>query len=238
MSKQGGTKHVKRIAAAKAIPITDKKARTWMLRPFPGPHPRKASMPIGVLLRDILKIAETAKEIKKALSAKLVLVDGKARSEEKFPCGMMDVISFPKADKYYRLVVDWKGRIVPIEITKESASSKILKVVGKHTMTGGKLSATFHDGRNAVVDNHIKVGDSVVVSLPDAKVKTHLKMHPGARCLVREGKHAGHIVKLKEMIMRRGGKPNEALVTGDDGEFITVAKYLFVVDDNFKVKAG
>jgi len=238
MSKQGGTKHVKRIAAAKAIPLTDKKASKFMLRPFPGPHPRKLSMPLGVLLRDLLKVAETAREIKKILSAKLIEVDGKARTEEKFPVGLMDVISMPKAGKYFRMVVDWKGRIVPVEITKEGAGAKILKVTGKHTIPGGKLNATFHDGRNLVVDNNIKVGDSVVVALPKASLKGHLKMHAGARCLVREGKHAGNIVTLKEIIMRKGGKPNEALVKGEQGEFITVAKYLFVVDDGFKMKAG
>jgi ribosomal protein S4E len=49
-----------------------------------------------------------------------------------------------------------------------------------------------------------------------------------------EGKHAGSLVKLKEIIERKGGKPNEALVQGKSDEFITVAKYLFVVDEGFK----
>ena len=39
---------------------------------------------------------------------------------------------------------------------------------------------------------------------------------------------------LKDIIERKGGKPNEALVQGSEGEFITVAKYLFVVGDQFK----
>ena len=51
-----------------------------------------------------------------------------------------------------------------------------------------------------------------MVSLPETKMKTHLKREKGSRCLVMEGKHAGSIVKLKDIIERKGGKPNEALV--------------------------
>jgi ribosomal protein S4E len=51
-----------------------------------------------------------------------------------------------------------------------------------------------------------------------------------------EGKHAGSIVKLKEIIERKGGKPSEALVSDKSEEFITVAKYLFVVDEAFGAK--
>jgi len=164
-------------------------------------------------------------------------VDGKVRTEEKFPVGLMDILSFPKADKYYRLLVDWKGRIIPVEITKEASATKLLKVTGKHTIPGGKINLTFHDGRNMVGDNHVKVGDSLVVSLPKAQMKTHLKSEKGARCLIVEGKHVGKIVKLKDIIQRKGSKPSEALVEGDGTDFITVAKYLFVVDESFHVKA-
>lgn len=238
MAKKGGTKHVKRIAAPKAVPVTDRKARHWMTMPSPGPHPKKHAIPLGVMLRDILKVAKTLREVRMMLARRLVEVDGRVRTDEKFPVGIMDVIAFPKGGKYYRVIVDWKGRLVPMEISKEEAASKIVKVVGKRTIPGGKLSVNFHDGRNMVADNHVKVGDSVVVSLPKAQLKAHLKSQKGARCLVFEGKHAGSIVKLKDIIVRKGSKPSEALVESDGTEFITVAKYLFVVDDSFRVKAG
>jgi small subunit ribosomal protein S4e len=236
MAKRGGTKHLKRIASAKAIPITDKKEHTWMTKTAPGPHPAKHSIPLGVLVRDILKIATTLREVRRILASRLLEIDGSVRTDEKFPVGLMDVVSFPKGGKQFRIMVDDKGRLVPKEISKDEAAHKILRVVKKHTIPGGKLSVTFHDGRNLLADNHIHVGDSVIVTLPKATLKTHLKRDKGARCLIMEGKHAGMIVKLKEIIERKGGKPSEALVQDKSEEFVTVAKYLFVVDEAFGAK--
>ncbi len=235
MAKRGGTKHQKRLASPKAVPIQDKKERKWMIQHSPGPHAKDYSIPLGVLLRDILKIAPTLREVQKILSTRLLQVDGKVRTDDKFSVGLMDVISLPKAEKNYRIIVDGKARLLTVEIKGEESATKTLRVVRKHTLPGGKLSLTLHDGRNIVSDNHIKVGDSVVVSLPKVVIKNHLKRDNGATCLIMDGKHAGTIVKLKDIIQRKGGKPSEALVQSKEEEFITVAKYLFVVDESFRV---
>ncbi len=235
MAKRGSTRHLKRLATPKAVPISDKKARVWIVRTHPGPHPFDRSIALGVLMRDVLKLVKTAREAKRVLHSRLVQVDGKVRVEEKFPVGLMDVVSFPKMGKSFRIVVDWKGRLVPLEIDEGQGSEKLLQVSKKHTIKGGKLNLTLHDGRNMVADNHIRVGDTVKLSIPDQELKDHMKLDSGARCLIREGKHAGSIVTLKEIIQRKGGKPNEAKVEGQAGEFITVAKYLFVVDSGFEV---
>jgi len=236
MAKRGGTKHLKRIASAKAIPVNDRKAHTWMTRTAPGPHPAKHSIPLGVLVRDVLKIATTLREVRRILASRLLEIDGAVRTDEKYPVGLMDVVSFPKGGKHFRITVDDKGRLIPREISKDEATHKILRVVKKHTIPGGKLSVMFHDGRNLLSDNHLHVGDSVIVSLPKVAMKSHLKREKGSRCLIMEGKHAGMIVKLKEIIERKGGKPSEALVQDKAEEFVTVAKYLFVVDEAFGAK--
>jgi len=238
MAKRGGTKHMKRLASPKAMPLHNRKESTWLINTAPGPHPKKHAIPIAVLLRDVLGLVGTAREAKRVLAARRVLVDGRARTDEKFPVGLMDIISIPVADKQYRILIDRKGRLMPVEISKEEAASKIVRVVKKHTVPGGKLNLTFHDGRNMLGDNHVHVGDSVVLSIPEAKLGSHLKRDTGSSCLIVEGKHAGSVVKLKELIQRKGGKPSEALVQGDKEEFITVAKYLFVVDAAFRNKAG
>lgn len=224
---------MKRLASPKAVPIRDKKARTWITRPAPGPHPKKHCIALSVLIRDILKVASNLAEVRQILSRRMVEVDGTVRTDEKFPVGLMDVVSFQKSEKYYRLMVDNKGRLNPEEIKKNDASKKLLRVVRKHTIPGGKINYTFHDGRNLIGDNHVKVGDTVEVSLPKVSMKGHLKRDKGAHCLVVEGKHAGTLVKLKEIIERKGGKSPEALVEHDKNEFVTVAKYLFVVNDGF-----
>lgn len=234
LAKRGSTKHLKRIATPTAVPISDKKSKEWIIRLRAGPHPADFSIPLGVILREILGVAKTLREVRHILSARLVQVDGKVRTDEKFPVGLMDVVSFPKSGKNYRITVDWKGRLVVVEVDKKDATSKTLRITGKHTVKGlekGKLNYSFHDGKNLITDNHLRVGDSIIVSIPDGKLKSHLKLETGAHCLVMEGKHAGNYVKLKEIIQRKAGKPNEAKVEGKNGEFITVAKYLFVVKD-------
>jgi len=235
MGKRGERKHLKRIASPKAVPIHDKKKHVWITKSSPGPHPKKYAIPLGILVRDILKLVRTAKEARSVLSKRLVKVDGKVRVNEKFPVGLMDVLSIPKSGKHYRISVDRKGRLVSVEVKEADVASKILKVTGKHVVRGGKINLTFHDGKNMLGDNHVMVGDSVVVSLPAAKMKTHLKRDIGSHCLVMRGKHAGTIVKLKDIMERKGGKPSEALVQDGKEEFVTVAKYLFVVDEAFKV---
>ncbi len=236
MGKRGSTKHMKRIAVPKAVPITNKKEYTWIKKPIAGPHSRDYCMALGVLLRDVLKIASTTREVRRILRERKVLVDGKVRVEEKFPVGMMDVISFPDAKKNYRIMIDWKGRLVPQEIDEKETGSKILKVTKKHTAPKGKITLTFHDGKNMYGDNHIKVGDSVVVKLPKPELVSHMKLESGARCLVKEGKHAGSIVKLREILRRKGGKRPEVMVEGEDGNFETVLDYLFVIGKDFEVK--
>ncbi len=228
MGKRGGNKHLKRIAVSKAVPIHDKKAHTWMIRAQPGPHPLDSSVPLGVLLRDVLKFVLTLREAKRVLAENKVLVDGKVRRDVHFPVGLMDVLSFPTLDKHYKLSVDDHGRLVPVEISKEEAQNKLVKVVGKKTVKGGKISLALHDGRNLLADNNVKVGDSLLLEVPSQKLLKHFKRDLGVTCLITEGKHAGKEVVLKELIERKG-RDAEALVSHGDDEFVTVAKYLFVV---------
>ncbi len=218
------------MAVPKAVPIHDKKAMIWMTRPNPGPHPKLHAIPLGVLLSEILKVAKTKREVRRILSKRLIEVDAKIRVDEKFPVGLMDVISIKKSGKHYRVLLDSKGRLIPAEVKKEEASSKLLKVIKKHTIPKGRINLTFHDGRNMISDAHVMVGDTIKVSLPKTELKSHLKREKGAKCLVMDGKHAGTVVTLKEIIQRKGGKPSEALVEQDKQEFITVANYLFVVE--------
>ncbi|MFH2106575.1 MAG: 30S ribosomal protein S4e [Candidatus Micrarchaeota archaeon] len=233
MAKRGGTHHQKRIAIAKEIPISDKKKYKWMIQTAPGPHPKKHSIPMVVVLREILGLAKTSDEAKRILTKRMVLIDGKVRKGLNFPLGIMDVISFPAIEKYYRIVLDSKGKLRPVPIHKNESEMKILKVIRKHVAPKGTLVVTFHDGKNLVADNNLSVGDSIAFSLKDFKLASLLKLENGCRCLIREGKHAGTVATLKQ-ILKRDGRDDEAVVNTDKDEFITVAKYLFVVNDSYK----
>ena len=51
-----------------------RKGIKFILRSQSGPHPLYQSIPLGVLLRDILKIAQNRKEVKRAVHLKQILL--------------------------------------------------------------------------------------------------------------------------------------------------------------------
>jgi len=230
MAKKGGSPHYLRIRSPSNLPIAGKKEEMWLLSSAPGPHAKNSSISLGVLMRDILKVAASVRECKKILGAKQVLVNGIAQKETKLPIGLMDVISLPAAGKYYRMGIR-AFRLQPVEITPEEAKKQFLKVVKKHTIAGGKVCITFHNGRNLIADNDLKVGDTVIFQ--DKKILKVLKFKSGARCLVVSGKHAGDIAQFESLIERTGSMDAEARLKGANSEFVTVAKYLFAVDETF-----
>ncbi|MCK4319510.1 30S ribosomal protein S4e [Candidatus Micrarchaeota archaeon] len=227
MAKRGEKRHRKRIASPKIIPIHDKKASVWLSTTTPGPHPSERSMPLVVLIRDVLGFARTSKEAKMILNKNLVLIDGKVRKDLRFPVGFMDIISFPVIQKTYQLTIE-RGKLIPKET---SAKEKILKVVNKYTLKKGKIAVGLHDGRNLIADNNLRIGDSVKLTVPDGKLSAVLKLEKDATCLVTHGKYAGTVVKLEEIVERKGGRSQEALVSKGEERFTTLASYLFVLGD-------
>jgi len=47
----------------------------------------------------------------------MIHIDGKARTNHKFPLGLMDVLSIPKIKRSYRSLIDVKGRFVTLPIS-------------------------------------------------------------------------------------------------------------------------
>merc|ERR1712087_449250 len=67
---------------------------------------------MGIILRNRLKYALTGKEVKMILMNRSILVDNKVRTDVKYPCGFMDVITIPDTKEAFRLLYDVKGRFV------------------------------------------------------------------------------------------------------------------------------
>ncbi|MDD2655340.1 MAG: S4 domain-containing protein [Candidatus ainarchaeum sp.] len=230
MAKRGRGNHMKRLAAPKAVPIHNKKAHTWMARAKPGPHSTRMAIPLSVLLRDILGLADTLFEVKKVLNARRVLVDGVARTEPSYPIGLMDVITIPDMKLHYTITIA-RGKLEPKKIDEKDTLHKMLKVVGKRTTPGGKVNVLFHDGRNLLGDSHMRVGDTVLLTLKGSKVEKLLKRGIGSKCLVVSGKHAGIEAKIEKFFEGKEGRPTEVLVKTPEGEVRTLLDYLFVVGD-------
>ena len=109
---------LKRIPAPKTWNIKKKKIR-FTTRPFPGPFKFNESLPLTIILRDYLKFVNTMREAKFAVNNNEILINSQKRTNIKHTAGFMDVISFPKMDKYFRININKKGKLIIFEIKKE-----------------------------------------------------------------------------------------------------------------------
>ena len=132
--------------------------------------------------------------------------------------------------KSFRSIFDKKGRIIVNEINEKESSIKVSKVVGKTALSKGKIQLNLHDGKNILSDIDVKVGDSVVLSLPDLKIKEVLPLKEGATIFLTKGKHGGSVGVLKEI------KNNEATYSTGGKDVETAKGYLFVVGNGKEPK--
>jgi small subunit ribosomal protein S4e len=232
MAKKGGSPHLKRLAASASVLIRRKEA-VWLTKQMPGAHGKKSSIALAVLLRDILKIADSSKEARNIINNGNVLVDGKIVREGKFSVGIMDIVSIPKLGKNYEVIIDNKGRLKLVEIDGDKAKFKLCRVNRKLTSKGGKIQIGLHDGRTIFVDNSYKIGDTVKLSIPKQEVLKVLKLEPNAKCLITKGRHSGEVAVIDELYPSSATRKAEAKLHSDNTSFITVRDYLFVVGDEF-----
>lgn len=224
------------MASAKAAGLS-KKNCLWTKKPVAGPHASSQCIPIALLLKEVLHVASTAREAKRLLFAKEVVVDGKPVYDAGFPVGLMDVVSVPKLGKHFRVIVK-HGVLRPVEIAEAQAKSKLCKIIDKTVVRQGKIQLEFHDGRTSLIEkeeDRFKPGDTVKVSLPKQAIEGFLKLEKGAACYVYKGKHAGALATLSEIVEREGSKASDAILAADGKQLITLKDYLFVVDKDFKV---
>ena len=199
MVHMGGSKHLKRFAAPGVWPIPVKRY-TWAIKPLPGPHRMGLCIPLGIVLRNILKLGETLREVKFILNSGYIKIDGVVRREYKFPVGIMDVISIPKLDKHYRIVPSSKGMKLN-EIPPEEADKKIVKVTTKKNTKGGKTQLGTNDGRSILLDvgQEIKRGDSLLIKIPNQEILEHLPIAEGNIAIFYRGKNAGTVGEIVEV---------------------------------------
>jgi len=188
--------HQKRLSAPKTYKIP-RKISKWIVKPSPGPHNRNA-IPLLVVIRDFLNLADTAREARRIISSGEVLVDGIVRRDYKFPIGLFDVVSIPKIEKNYRIIFDEKGRFVPREV--DDYNMKLYKIINKTIVRGGKVQLNLFDGTNILSTNDYKTKDSLLLRIPEKEIVDHLKFEDGALVMITGGSHAGEIGKLKDFL--------------------------------------
>ena len=228
MAKMGSRKHLKRYKAPKSWPIHPKED-TWTVKPSAGSHSIIDSIPLTLVIRDVLKLADNSREAKRIINSGNVLVDGRVVKDYKFPVGFMDVIEIPKTGESYRVLLDRKGRLQLLLIDDNSA--KLSKIVNKSTIKGGKTQLNLHDGKNIILDeDEYSVGDVICLKVPEQEIVEVYPLQVGATVLVTGGKHTGELGTVSEIIENKSSNPNTIIIENSSkDEFLTLKDYAFVL---------
>jgi len=225
------SKHLKRLNAPRVLKL-HRKERTWTIRSSPGAHELEKSVPLGMIIRDYLKLTDTLKETRKIITDGEILVDGVIRKDYKFPCGLMDVISIPKMKKDYRILYNRRGKIAIESIKPEDAKWKLCRVENKTVLKGKKIQLNLHDGRNHLVKkDEYKTGDVLKLTFKDKKIEDTFKFDKGTVSMIIGGSHIGEIANIEEIEKIQSSKPNLAKMKGST-DFTTLQKYVFPIGKN------
>ena len=216
--------HLKRHFAPKSWKIK-RKGIKYITKGSPGAHKLGMSLPINVVLRDVLGYANSNREVKFILQKRDVKVDGIVRKDYKFSVGLFDVLSLNDVDEYFRIVLDKKGEISIIKIGKGESEFKPCKIIGKSAVKG-KVQLNLHDGKNIFAkDGSYKVGDSILLNLGKKyEIKEKISLDKNVMIYLTGGGHIGEIGKVQDIIGNRILYNTE---TGDTVE--TLKEYAFPI---------
>ncbi|MEM4239696.1 MAG: 30S ribosomal protein S4e [Candidatus Woesearchaeota archaeon] len=216
------SRHLKRLNAPKSWAIL-RKTTKYIAKPLPGAHRLSESMPVSLVLQQ-LGYAQTSAEAKKILQAHQILVDNRRIKDPKAPVGLLDSISLPGSNEYYRLVFDTKGRLHLMPIPKSEAGMKLCKVVNKTSVAGGKVQLNLSDGRNVLAESKAaSTGDTLLLEVPGQKIQQRLALEKGALVYLLGGKHIGTTGVVEKL------EGNEIMFTANGQQIMTAKKYALVV---------
>ena len=224
--------HQKRLSVPKSWPV-ERKTDTFTAKAGAGPH-GEDGVPLVIVLRDVLGYVDTATEATYAVNSGGVLVNGDSVDDRNRPIGMFDILAFPERDEFYRVFPDEGGRLGLTPIDEADAGSKLGKIIGKTTVSGGRTQLNLHDGANLVVEDEGYSGnDSIVLDNETNEVVAHFVYEEGALVTAVAGQHAGEIGTVEDISVTPGSASNTVTVDTGDAVFETVEEYVVVIDENF-----
>lgn len=222
--------HMKRLASPRTWPIKRKGYGTrFVTRPFPGPHSFEHSMPIALVLTEVLKLANSAREARSIIKAGKVMIDGVVRKDVASQVGLMD--SFSLGDEHFRVLLNTHGKLYFKKITKEQASLKPHRIINKTTLKGKKVQLNLFDGKNLIVkEDSYKVGDTLIIS--NNQIKKHLKFGKGSYIYLIGGYHVGKCGTVEEVVVFPGSEPTRVIVKDGENRMEGLKQYAFVVEES------
>jgi len=220
--------HQKRISAPRSWPIA-KKTSKWVIAPAAGTH-SKSAVPVLLVLRDLLGLADNAKEAKRILHNGAVSVNGKVVKNHKANVGLFDVLRAGHTN--YRMLPNPRGKYELTQISDDEAKSKLARIDDITVLKGGRFQYNFHDGTNLLLQEKYNTGDSLVFSLPDYQIVKRCERKVGSTAMLVGGKHSGETGIIVELKKVAGPRPNMVRIEREDRQFETVDDYVFVTDSS------
>ncbi len=154
------------------------------------------AVPVLIAVRDMLKIARTAAEVKHLIHNKLLKINGKLVRDMHESIKLFNLF---EADKNYLLTLSSTGRFI---FKETKLHERLCKVVNRRLIEQGKTQLNLHDGSNLITKGDIAIGDSVYLDFAGKMVK-HKALAKGASVFVIAGKYAGLDSKLIDVVAKK-----------------------------------
>jgi len=144
-------------------------------------------IPVLVVLREMMGIAQNRKEVKMAIHKKDLMISNKLVNDEKKSLELFDVLTIIPVKKSYRLQLNNNGKYEVVEIKDKDATTKVSKIIGKKLLNGKKTQVSLMDGRNFLSEVKCRVNDSALIDLKKNEIKKIISEHKMAEIESKEG---------------------------------------------------
>lgn len=201
MGKMGESRHLKRLASPDFWPVPRKEFK-WVVKPSCGPHPASRSIPLLLIVRDILRYVETGREARKLIAEGHFKVDGVIRTNYKYPVGLMDVVEIVDTGEAFRVIPAPVDYLTLIPISKDEASFKLCRIENKTIVKGGHIQLNLHDGRNVLIkvsnpsksveDSYMTMG-TIKLSIPKQEVLKYIPLEERSLVIITDGRNVGKV---------------------------------------------
>jgi len=184
--------HLTRSQATKKLPIA-RKGTKYIAKAKIDP---KNSVPVVIALRDMLKLARTAKEVQKMIHLKLLKINGKEVKDFRDSIRLFNIL---EADKSYKLTLSPIGKFT---FEEDSSKERLCKVVNKTLFRKNQLQYNLHEGTNLISKEKININDTLYLDF-SGKIKKHAAFEKGKKCFVTSGKYSGQKGLIEEIDGRK-----------------------------------
>lgn len=178
--------HIRRIAMPKSFPLKRKGREKYVIAQIGNAK----TIPLLLVVRDILNLAKTRREAKILLKAGEILVNNKKIDNEKTSVHLFDTIAISKLQKFYRVILK-KNKFSFREISEKESLIRVCKIVSKKILSGGKVQINLDNGYNVLSDLRAAVNDSAIFDFKANKIIKHLPLKEKVNVEIIGGSHVG-----------------------------------------------